>query len=759
MIPFKKIILPAFCLLIIFGLEYLGFLAGMNNYFYDLSFRIRGPEKPLTKIIIVAIDEETLAKLGPWPIRRTFYAAVLEKMKAADVVAFDIIMAESAQEDSLFAKAMKQYGAAVLPIIIKEDMTIENPSRTLASFHTGHVHIERSIDGVAREVYHTLYFQGRQLPSFSSVIYEMAGKSSFPRSALPPDQRDEAAIIQYDSMKINYHGGPGTFTRISFGDVFQGVYPPDYFRGKIVLVGITAMGLVDSAITPYAETRLGTSGVEIQANIVNNLLKAEAIDVVPLIVRWLIGVALAVALYLFFLRITEGMGVLLLLAVLLLYSIFTFISFVFWHVWNPPAAAYVSFLILLAVAYVLKLQTAAVSLGITYDAIRPHLRNGKIREKPRLSGAGLSSILTPKGIQAQAIVLNDITNQLIFEKELSDRILLSDIFGVAVFDPAGRLIIANKDVHQLCSANTISLECRDRFIEDLAHHVLEKGGDVPTMDQWLQMASVTVSLAKPAARYLKVDFSLLSVGERKYALFILADITKIKEVEILKGQIVSIVSHELKTPMINIQGFSELLVESLEGEMNQFAGIILEESVRLTKFVNTFLDINRIEEGRQLIRKTSVSLSPLIRQAVLKMQPIAQSKGMHISVETPDEAAPVVMDKDLTEQAILNLIENAIKYSPPYSHITVRFIDHPEAVKIDVADNGYGIREEDQPRIFEKFYRANSELAENVKGSGLGLTFVKEAIEAQGGRVTLTSTFGRGSVFFVIFPRSQQPSV
>ena len=219
-------------------------------------------------------------------------------------------------------------------------------------------------------------------------------------------------------------------------------------------------------------------------------------------------------------------------------------------------------------------------------------------------------MLTPKGIQRQAVMLQEISSQLIFEKELSDRILLSDLFGVAVFDPEGRLVIANRDIRQLCASNGIPLDIRERFVAELPHYILEKGTDDILLEERFQTASVTISVNKPEKRYLKVDLSSLTVADKQYALFILADITKIKEVEILKGQIVSIVSHELKTPMTNIQGFSELLVDSLEGEMYQFAGIILEESIRLTKFVNTFLDINRIEEGRQQIRKAPVICLP-----------------------------------------------------------------------------------------------------------------------------------------------------
>jgi signal transduction histidine kinase len=751
----RKIFFLVFCLLLLTLLEYLGLFSGMNTYFYDLAFRIRGPRAPLDRIVIVAIDEKTLETLGRWPLRRSLYASILEKTAAADVVAFDVMMVEPSTDDAVFANKMREYGKTMLPVSIETDMSIALPAPAFSPVPAGHVHIERGIDGIVRDVFHTIDFQGRRLPSFASRIYEIAGWPPFSRGAPVIGKPDATGdIVQSDPMRINYYGGPGTFLHLSFLDVFNGIYPREYFQGKIVLVGITAMGLVDSATTPYSETRMGTAGVEIQANILSNLFQGNAIRTVPTGARWLIGGLLAVLMYWLFIRISEAWSAVLLIAVLAACSVIVFVLFANRHVWYDPAGTYLSMLAVLVLAYIYKLNDAALSLGLTYAAIRPHLRKTGTREMPGPVGSGLSGILTPKGIQAQAFVLNDITHQLIFEKELSDRILLSDVFGVAVFDPDGRLIMANKDIHELCTANAIALDDRDRFIAGLALHVMEKEKSDPVFEQWLKMTSITLFLAKPQKRYLKVDLSVLSVGQSRYALFILSDITKIKELEILKSQIVSIVSHELKTPMTNIQGFSELLVESLDGEMHQFAGIILEESVRLTKFVNLFLDINRIEEGRQQIRKTPVQLSALIRQAALKMQPIANKKGVAVEAEVFDEAAPVLIDRELTEQAILNLAENAVKYSPQGSRVTIRLTDGPETAGIDVADNGYGIREEDLLRIFEKFYRANAETSEDVKGSGLGLTFVKEAVEAQGGRISVASTFGEGSTFSLVFPKT-----
>jgi CHASE2 domain-containing sensor protein len=315
MVMTRKIAIPVIFLAILFFLEYLGIMAGMNNYFYDLAFRIRGPDKPLEKIVIVAIDEKTLATLGRWPLKRSIYSAALEKMKAADAIAFDVLMAEHSRDDAALAVTIKNHGGVVLPVIIEENMTLGYPSKILQPFRTGHVHIERSIDGVAREVYHTLYFQGHMLPSLSSVLFEIAGKTSFQRAAPPTGQIDNQNIIQSDLMRINFCGGPGTFTRISILDVINGAYPPAYFKRKVILIGATAMGLVDSAMTPYSESRVGTSGVEIQANIINNLFMDDAIKIVPLTIRWIIGLALALLLYFLFFRISEGKGAFILIII------------------------------------------------------------------------------------------------------------------------------------------------------------------------------------------------------------------------------------------------------------------------------------------------------------------------------------------------------------------------------------------------------------------------------------------------------------
>jgi len=233
----------------------------------------------------------------------------------------------------------------------------------------------------------------------------------------------------------------------------------------------------------------------------------------------------------------------------------------------------------------------------------------------------------------------------------------------------------------------------------------------------------------------------------------LNDITKIKELELLKSHLISVVSHELKNPMTSILGFSEILSKNLTGKMQNFASIINRETERLVRFLNTFLDITRIEEGRQPVKLTQVNLKEIVDEVANASKPIAVMNRINIQTDVPEYIDIITIDRDLTKQCIFNLVENAIKYSPQDRDVITRLQDLNDIVRIDVIDHGYGIKEEDLGKIFDKFFRSSSEKTKNIKGSGLGLTFVKEAIELQGGQLTVSSKYNEGSTFSIIFPK------
>lgn len=755
----RKAIICGLLLVFIILFEYAGLLEGINNYFYDLSFRTRGFRAPSKNIILVTIDDKALEKLGRWPLRRLHYASLIDKIMDARVIAFDIIMTEPSGDDALLAKAINKHGKVILPALIDANNNIRHPLPLLSLARTGHVHVEQGIDGVVREVYHTLRIRNDLLSSLSSVTYELATNNNFPRI---PDKKmhvPDAGITQSDQMYINYCGGPGSFENISLFDVLSDVYPASFFKNKIIFVGVSAPGAGDLILTPFSQDRRSTPGVEGQANILNTILMNNAITIIPQSARWFLTALLALISFFCFMKLTEQRAAILGLIVLLSIVVVTYLLFSTLSIWLAPAICYLAVIIVFILAYIFKFNDAVNALDRAYMTVVPHLRWRFEGDGKDPFNKGIFGLLTEKGIQSKARMLKDVSGQLGFEKELADRALLSDIHGVLIFDHDNKNILINNLAQTLFKENGVETGSADTFMASLASSVMES---VKPEDAFARVygeqegLSFTLFFEKPVKKYYKVDASSFAVNERIYLLVMLSDVTKIKELEILKGQIISIVSHELKTPMTSIQGFSEILSKNLDGKMKNFAGIIHRESERLVRFLNTFLDITRIEEGRQPIRITSVNMNDVIREAASALKPIGDESNIIIRTDIPDKTDDIMIDRDLTKQCVFNLVENAIKYSPSGKDVTIKLTDITDLLKIDIIDQGYGIKEDDLNKVFEKFYRSSSDKTKNIKGSGLGLTFVKEAVEAQGGKLTLASVYGEGSTFSIIFPKGDK---
>jgi CHASE2 domain-containing sensor protein len=753
------VVFAAFILLV----DYVGLFNGTNNYFYDLSFRLRGSGDQAKNVVIIAVDDKTLGKLGRWPIRRLHYASLLAWLKEADTVAFDIMMAEPSADDSVLEESVKRHGKVVFPVIIDDRMVVTYPVVGSApgrmrpgSGRLGHVHLEQGIDGVVREVYHTLLCDGDILPSFSSVAFENATGKVFRRTLSGSPRAQKGAIIQNDRMNINYCGGPGTFEMISLSDVLAGVYPSSFFRRRICLVGVTATGAGETLLTPFTQERRNTAGVEIQANVLSTLLLGNAIHVVTYWAIWVSTILLVVLSFVCFLRMSERRAAVLASSMLLCLAAVAYTLFSVFNVWLAPSMFFFAVPSAFFISYAFKFNEAIDRLDGAYMAVASHLRWHEDRGSRRHQG--FRGLLTPGGVYSKAQVLGDVTDQLLFEKQLTDAAILSDVQGVLLFGPDGASLLKNNLSAMLCEKNGVRTGSVDTFIKDLASFVLDKidVGDVPDrLYAGEHHVTFNVSLPSPGKKYFKVDASPLGIRGGRYPLFVLSDITTVKELELLKSHVVSLVSHEIKTPLLSIEGFSDMLSESLEGEMKGYAVVVQRESARLIRFLNTFLDITRIEGGQQPIRMAPVMLSDAVNEVVHELGALAGEHGITIRAEVPGEVGPVVLDRDLIKQCLINLAENAIKYSPPGKDVVVRLVEEADRVRIEVIDHGIGIREEEMKMVFEKFYRVRSEDTRNITGSGLGLTFVREAVGVQGGEVAVESQYGEGSTFSVLFPKTR----
>jgi signal transduction histidine kinase len=235
------------------------------------------------------------------------------------------------------------------------------------------------------------------------------------------------------------------------------------------------------------------------------------------------------------------------------------------------------------------------------------------------------------------------------------------------------------------------------------------------------------------------------------------DVTRIKEYERLKSDMLSLMSHELRTPITSINGFAELLVmdETLPAEAREFLTIINNESQRLARMINTFLSVTKLEQkDRREVWMAPVMLDDVVREAINIYQPVARRKRIRLVERDGVRLPPVAADRGMITQVVGNLVDNAIKYSPERTAVTLSATLEADSVRLTVEDRGYGIPPEDVSRVWEKCYRvARDGHTEEDESTGLGLSFVREVVEQHGGAVSLESEVGHGSRFSFTLPR------
>ncbi len=230
----------------------------------------------------------------------------------------------------------------------------------------------------------------------------------------------------------------------------------------------------------------------------------------------------------------------------------------------------------------------------------------------------------------------------------------------------------------------------------------------------------------------------------------------------LKSDFVANVSHELKTPLALIRLFAETLelgrVPS-QDKAQQYYRVINKESQRLTQLINNILDFSRIEAGRKEYHFRPTDVGAVVRDVVESYRFSIEQQGFELEVSIAEDLPEAVVDPEALSQALLNLTNNAIKYSGDGKYVGLDVRSADAAIVISVTDRGVGIPKPEQKKIFEKFYRVEDTLIHTTKGSGLGLSLVQHIIDAHGGSVELDSEPGRGSTFRLVVPLSPSPRV
>ncbi|WP_287373150.1 ATP-binding protein [Prosthecochloris sp.] len=238
--------------------------------------------------------------------------------------------------------------------------------------------------------------------------------------------------------------------------------------------------------------------------------------------------------------------------------------------------------------------------------------------------------------------------------------------------------------------------------------------------------------------------------------FVLNDITRLRNLERVRRDFVSSVSHELRTPLTSITGYTETLLEGAIHDpenAKHFLQIIHQESEQLTALINDVLDLSKIESGRINYKFRSVNLGDLVEKTLNLFSRAIEKKGIALHLHFPEDLPYVNADRDYLELVVRNLVDNAIKYVPEDNgQIWIKAFVADDMVRVDVKDNGIGIPQKDLGRIFERFYRVDKARSRAIGGTGLGLSIVKHIILAHKGKVEVRSRLNLGSLFSFTVP-------
>jgi two-component system phosphate regulon sensor histidine kinase PhoR len=352
--------------------------------------------------------------------------------------------------------------------------------------------------------------------------------------------------------------------------------------------------------------------------------------------------------------------------------------------------------------------------------------------------------------------LNSNIKETLKEKDRMETILASMVEGVLAFDQVGRLMLINKAAEEMLGVTWE--EAKERyFLEILRNHqladLLKKG----LADGTRQV--IEIKLTPGDTEYYRVYITPIQ-GKRERlqgAVMVLRNVTKLRQLEQMRSEFVANVSHELRTPLTSIKGYVETLLDGAmeDKELSQkFLKIMEAETDRLNRLITDLLFLSRLETGRVEVAKKSIESRQLLDKVVNVLIPVAQRKDITIKTYIYPQANTIYGNQDMLEQVLINLLDNAIKYSHDKGFVLVEVSPHEQGTAIKVTDQGIGIPAESLPRLFERFYRVDKARSRQVGGTGLGLSIVKHIVERHRGQVQVESEEGKGTTFTVILPNS-----
>lgn len=733
----------------------------LNRRLGDAFFRLRGHQPTSANVALVLIDDASLERYGRWPWPRRQLARLVDGVSAhhPTSIGLDILLAESggtAGDDSL-AKAIGSAGNVVLAARLSNapDRLWTDP---LALFRAraaavGHVQATMDPDGIVRRV--PLVEVSADGPRWPLTV-EMARLATGQPVRLGQDSiwlGNRRVYLDGRSLQTQ---GPGwssytlqflyidfrqqfvegetdpPFVTISAARILDGDPSPS-LRGKNVLIGFGASDLGDRIATPVSG-QVPMPGVEVHANLLQGLLAGRGIRHAELVPELVLLLIYSLASTLLVLQRPGWLSIWIPVALFAASYAAGFLLFTQRGIlldFGPLACAAI-LAVPLAQLQDLLIVNRALNRGL--QQLRSTLlpRTGQLNSFQPDTNAQDSG----RALQQKLDLIQGMQSELAFLYTFRQNLLKSMQEGLAVFDSMGKMEFCNPFWERFCQRHGWNPQIGlVEFGQLLGHprwsnltQLMIGGGPPPESEIYIQGGFWQVRCLRLTAENGRPGWMLM-----------VTDLTSRLERDQARAEALRFVTHELRTPLVSIQGFAEFLMRYPNANgSKEAAATVFRESQRLVSLINTYLDVLRFDAGARSLRKEPILIPEMVAQVERVMAPIADSAEIHVRTELDPTLPALVADRPMLTGVLLNLLNNAVKYSPGGSDVALTVHNDQTSVIFEVRNPGSPIPPDKLAHLFEPFYRAH-EHETSTPGWGLGLTFVNRIVEEHHGTISATS--------------------
>jgi signal transduction histidine kinase/CHASE2 domain-containing sensor protein len=745
----------------------------------DMYFRLRGSQGTSADVALIVIDDASLERYGRWPWKRSLLAQVVRAASAEHTKALglDILLSEAEDEtnDRELAKALKDAGNAVLVAKISNSpqgrLWVEPlPLFAQNAVAVGHAQAALGPDSICRSIpVRELSLEGPRW-AFALEVARVAsgtileddgrelriGERKIPTGGI--SSRAVIAGVKSESLRflpIDYRGqiAPGEtsppFFAVSVVDLLDG-NAGGQLQGKAVLIGLTESG--DRIPTPVSD-KLPMPGVEIHANLIDAILAGRRLRPLNGWLNLLVLCAFSFSSTWVVLRWPVWRGLAALAALLSVGLAASYLVFASMHILVELGPFLCVALLAGPLAQLQNLVLVDRGLTQGLRQLQIALTTAEPVRKDSLPAAMRAGIRPTAGdLHWKVSLLRQLQSELSSLYAFDETLLGAMQEGLAVFSVDGRVIFRNPKWQSFCEKQgwdaTADLDNFDAALHEPGWRDLRKSLATPGV--WLDSE---VYLGEGLWRLRAVRLKRASPSDASDLIMVVVmDQTARLERDRARAEVLGFVTHELRTPLVSIQGFAEYLLRySKERASSEAAATIFQESGRLVAMINTYLDVLRLEAGARPMRKETFHVGDTIKQVARVIQPIAHASEIKVRMEIAVDLPALQGDPHLIEGALLNLVSNAIKYSARGSEVKLRAEVEGDGVVLEVWNPGPAIPPDELVRLFEPFYRRN-EQEETARGWGLGLAFVKRIAEQHGGKAEARSESGSGTSFRIHLP-------